>query len=48
MKLLLFSDVHNSEKKLLKLKKKCEKADLAVCAGDFTNFGAGTEQNAQD
>ena len=44
MKLLLFSDVHNDEKKLLKLKKKCGKADFAICAGDFTRFGTGMDK----
>ena len=41
MRLLLFADVHDDEKALLRLKKKAEKADLAVCAGDFTNFEKG-------
>ena len=38
MKILAFSDVHGSEKTLRRLEKKAGKADVLICAGDFTNF----------
>lgn len=39
MKVLAFVDLHGSKKSLKELKKKAKKADLVVCAGDFTIFG---------
>ena len=44
MKILVFSDVHNSEKAVRSLKKKASKADLSICAGDFTNFETGMDK----
>ena len=36
--LLAFVDTHGDEKSLKKVKKKAEKADLILCAGDLTIF----------
>ena len=41
MKLLVFSDIHNYEKALNALAKKAKKAEILVCAGDFTYFEDG-------
>ena len=38
MKVLAFSDVHGSMKSLKILEKKARKADVLICAGDFTYF----------
>ncbi|MBI2664171.1 metallophosphoesterase family protein [Candidatus Woesearchaeota archaeon] len=38
MKLLVFSDVHGDMKAVEALRKKARKADIVVCAGDFTFF----------
>tara|TARA_Y100000310_G_C20578738_1_gene761864 strand:+ start:589 stop:1194 length:606 start_codon:yes stop_codon:yes gene_type:complete len=38
MKILFFVDLHESKKALEQLKKKAKKADLIVCAGDFSIF----------
>lgn len=38
LRALAFSDLHGSEKALKLLAKKAEKADLIICAGDFTVF----------
>lgn len=38
MMLLAFVDTHGDEKSLKKVKKKAEKADLILCAGDLTIF----------
>jgi len=39
MKILSFVDLHLSKKHYLQLKKKAEKVDLILCAGDVTIFG---------
>ncbi len=41
MIVLAFSDVHNNEKAIRLLEKKAKKADVLVCAGDFTYFEEG-------
>lgn len=41
MKILAFVDLHGRMRFLSKLKSKAEKADVIVCAGDFTVFQAG-------
>src|SRR3989338_2088533 len=41
MRILAFSDVHNSESALRAIEKKAKKADLLACAGDFTYFEEG-------
>ncbi|MBI2576188.1 metallophosphoesterase [Candidatus Woesearchaeota archaeon] len=41
MKLLAFTDLHESEKNFLKLREKAANADLIVCAGDFSIFEHG-------
>ena len=38
LKILAFSDVHGNEKHLKALAAKAKKADIVVCAGDFTVF----------
>lgn len=38
MRVLAFADVHGKESSLKALEKKAEKADVLVCAGDFTFF----------
>ncbi len=38
LRILAFSDLHGDEKALKLLEKKAKKADVAVCAGDFTVF----------
>ncbi len=38
MRILAFSDLHGDEKALKLLEKKAKKADVVVCAGDFTVF----------
>ena len=38
LRILAFSDLHGSEKALAAIAKKAKKADLLVCAGDFTVF----------
>ena len=38
MKILAFSDVHGSTTSLRILGKKAKKADVLICAGDFTRF----------
>lgn len=47
MKLLCFSDIHGSTAALNAVKKKAKKADLLVCAGDFTVFEEGMEMVLQ-
>jgi len=44
MKILAFVDLHTSKKALKILKKKALKADVVVCAGDFSIFGNGQQQ----
>lgn len=39
MKLLMFTDTHGSRGHMKRLKQRAERADLIVCAGDFTVFG---------
>jgi len=41
MKILAFADMHNDDKALKALEKKAKKADLLICAGDFTYFQDG-------
>ena len=45
MKILAFTDIHNSEKQMLKVKEKAlqDKPDLVICSGDFTVMGRSTE-----
>ncbi len=38
LRVLAFSDLHGSEKALNAIAKKAKKADIVVCAGDFTVF----------
>jgi len=38
MKILAFSDLHGSDKAIKGIEKKAKKADILVCAGDFTYF----------
>src|SRR3989338_748865 len=38
IRILAFSDLHGSEKALKAIAKKAKKADVVVCAGDFTVF----------
>ncbi len=38
LRILAFSDLHGDEKALKLLEKKAKKADVVVCAGDFTVF----------
>lgn len=44
MKILAFSDVHSDEKALKALEKKAKRADILVCAGDFTYFEMGMKR----
>ena len=44
MKILAFTDIHGNMKFLERLRKKAKKADIIVCAGDFTVFGVKTKQ----
>ncbi len=44
MKILAFSDLHSDEKALRSLEKKAKKADILVCAGDFTYFEMGMKK----
>ena len=41
MRLLVFADLHGSKKGLKSLILKAKKADVIICAGDFTIFGNG-------
>ena len=41
MKILAFADIHSSRTALSILRKKSRKADMLVCAGDFTYFENG-------
>lgn len=43
MKILAFSDLHSNLSALEEVEKKAKKADLVVCAGDFTVFERGIE-----
>lgn len=40
MKILAFVDIHGNKAAVQRLSKLAEKADLLICAGDLTNFGA--------
>ena len=44
MKILAFTDHHNSEKYFQAVKKKAENVDLIICCGDFTWFGRDIEK----
>ena len=44
MKILAFSDIHGSERALKILEKKAKKADVLICAGDFTRFEEGMKK----
>ncbi|MFA6888709.1 MAG: metallophosphoesterase [Candidatus Woesearchaeota archaeon] len=44
MKVLIFSDVHGSEKALILLEQKAKQAGLLLCLGDFTIFGQHQEK----
>ena len=43
MKVLAFVDMHGSLTGLKKIEKQAKKADLIICAGDFTIFGQNTD-----
>ncbi len=43
MKILVFSDVHTNAQALRELGRKIREVDLAVCAGDMSDFGRGLE-----
>lgn len=44
MKILAFTDLHGEIRLVKKLARKAKKADIALCAGDFTVFESGTKQ----
>lgn len=44
MKVLVFADIHGSEKALHKIEQKAKDAGLIVCLGDFTIFGQKQEK----
>lgn len=44
MKILAFTDIHGKTRLLEALRKKARKADIIVCAGDFTVFGSRAKQ----
>jgi Icc-related predicted phosphoesterase len=44
MRILAFSDLHENMKALARLKVAAKKADVIICAGDFTVFGRSTEK----
>ncbi len=44
MKVLIFSDIHGSEKALTLLEQKAKQAGLILCLGDFTIFGQHQER----
>ncbi len=44
MKILAFGDVHEHETALKSIEKRAEQADLLICAGDLSDFGARTKK----
>jgi Icc-related predicted phosphoesterase len=44
MRILAFTDLHESRKALEKLKEKSKEADLMVCAGDVSIFGSSLKR----
>ncbi len=44
MKILAFTDMHGNADSFKKIKKKAERADLIICAGDFTYFESRMEK----
>ena len=44
MDILAFTDIHEDWKAIEGIKKKAQKADLLICAGDLSNFGKGLDK----
>ncbi|MBI4438904.1 metallophosphoesterase family protein [Candidatus Woesearchaeota archaeon] len=44
MNILAYADIHGNPAAINALRKKAKKADIAICAGDFTVFGARINQ----